>query len=317
MSHRAIAAIALVTLAAAPFNDLRAQSSQKIQTPIAPNDLKTWHGNFTGQSQDETLSLKGDDLYLTLGQSETVLVGSLRQFVTGKEGLHVFNLDNNPQNKLSLAFYDPTQDTWYQGSISEAHLLDWKPIANHLGRYTSLQVGSGATLLPLDQVEEAVASSSSIQAGASAALAPLNYPVEWIQYTALALSQHVWTHFVILADGTVLASTRVKENTWLGGFHTQARVAFYTTYSTVLQLTSVDSPSIGVTGTLWGHSDITVPWTGHVSPEDLPLIRFYPVVATWQPNWFTTIKDVSKFAEAAAKVIQPLSPLLGKGSGNQ
>jgi hypothetical protein len=269
---------------------------------------KTWVGNFTGQGKKEMLTLDGSDFYLSDGKQPPTLAGSLRDANIGKDGLHVYNLDNNPEDRLGLAYYDPARDTWYKGSFGASGVLDWGPVAIRNGRYTALQVGSGGALYPLDQIDHAAGAVSAQAAQPSPA--PLTYPVEGLQYTALAPSQHVWTHFIILADGTVLASTRVKEDALLAGFHARARVAFYTPYDTTIYITYADSPSIGVTGTLWGNSDVTVAWTGHIAPEHLSRIRYYAVLQAWLPNWEATVNDVGKFADAVSKIVQPLTSII-------
>ena len=136
--------------------------------------------------------------------------------------------------------------------------------------------------------------------------APLDYPVEGVQYTALSASQHMWTHFLITADGTVVAWTRVKEDTLFGGFHGAATISLYSAYSTALPLTQVSSPIIGVSGTVWGHSDVSHTWITHIDSVSLPRLRYYAVVQLWEPQWLTVINDAAKFAAAAAKVIEPL-----------
>jgi hypothetical protein len=278
---------------------------------------QTWKGNFTNSGAEELLHYRSGNFYLSAEGVDPTwsFAGSTNGYELGATGFYVSDLDGS--GRTSVAFFDPAKSTWLWGTFS-GKLLSWTPVGEMVNGKTIFHVGKGPTFYPVDQLkttaqqqpagETAATLPGQPSAAVTGAVTPIVYPAEGVQYTALARSQHVWTHFLLFSDGNVYATTRVKEDTWLGGFHAGVSVAVYSELDKVIPLWRVDIPSpIGVTGTLWGHSDVTVSWQGAVPSQLLPFVRYYAVVQEWSPNWYTAIANASKFADYASSIIKPFT----------
>ena len=282
------------------------------------NDYQSWHGHFTTLTNLETLTLRDGHLYLYRGGSESpVLVGTVKGHNLGAGGLYVANLDGNEEGLLSVAFYDPDFNAWSWGTFTGS-TLNWKPAGETVNGKTVFHVGNGASFYPIDQVSQnGVASDSPMDiegipptADASNLPAPFIYPLLGSQYDALAPSQHVWTTFYLTADGNITAATRAKEDTLLAGFHAHASIGLYAPGNFDVPLCYADpKKDIGVTGTLFGHSDVTFQWTYQCPTNVLPLLKYYAVIQKWSPDWYAMANDAKKIAEAVAAIIKPLKSL--------
>ena len=138
--------------------------------------------------------------------------------------------------------------------------------------------------------------------------ATVTYPLVGEMYTALARSQHVKTNFTLTRTGDLYAVTRVWEDTWLAGFHAGVLVVLYDANHRPVW-TQRKKLVIGVTGRLWGASDVTHFWTDQVPTALLPYVREYAVVQTWAPQWLTFFNDVTKLINIAGPLIKLFTSL--------
>ena len=300
--------------------------AQQASEPVPP--ARTWTGNFTGSGEAEKLIQRGGDLYLSRDASlAPILAGSVNGYNTGELGIYAGNLDGNAREQYSLAYFDPDLGTWFWGAFN-GDFVTWTRTGEIVNGKSMFHVGDGPTFFPVDQLDKTVSSGTAASAGlssfaalrpaaqANAAAVPFTYPVEGSQYTALAPSQHMWTNFVCYGDGNVFATTRVKEDTLLAGFHGSSGVAFFSPYDLQNPLWKVDTRKnfgnngIGVTGTLFGHSDVTSSWQGQIPPELLPRLQYYAVVQQSAPNWLTTFNNVNQFVQAITGIVKPLESLI-------
>lgn len=281
--------------------------------PLAAQDdassAQTWTGQFSGTRANELLRYQDGSFYLsTSGDGEAPdwrPVGTTAGYSVGKGGFYVADLEGTGQ-RSTIAFFDPQQQTWLWGAIDGNGVLTWTPVGKNVNGRTMFHVGDGPFFAPIDQVEDGPPRDTGSPLRAHMTYgpsAPLSFPVVGTQKTNLASSQHMETTVVIFQSGDSYATTHVREDTALAGFHGGVLLAFFADDGRTILWTQKQGP-IGVTGRWFGHSDVTVSsYLGKVPSNILPLVKRYAIAHMWEPQWLTALKDIKGFFDVLVGIV--------------
>jgi hypothetical protein len=271
------------------------------------NSTYAWTEDFTGGGKNETLSIEGKTVYLYNGGSQpSMIIGNINGYTINPGDIYVGNLDGNSLGRKTIAFFDSVQRGWFWGVITDT-TLTWLPVGESVNGTAVFHVGNGPVISPADQMVATEVAKTAVRSDATSTLTPIVYPVEGDQYNALSPSQHVWTHFRLNSNGSVEATTEVKEDTLLGGFHAGVSVCVYTTKTgnPPIPAWCVPIPKpLGATGTLFGASKITWSWQGQIPQDRLAGLQYYAIDQQWAPDWYATISNLNKFAQLLAPIIK-------------